>query len=155
MLDQRAESTFQRGMDLMHRGQSREALAFLRAAVDLDDTDAGHYSGQARYESYYGLCLAQSQSQSRLHDALKHCRKAAQMEEYRADVWLNLGRVALTAGRRGEAYRALERGRLLDPTHRGIAKELRPFGVRRPPAVSFLPRQNPINVFLGRLLPSA
>jgi len=153
MLDQRAESTFQRGMDLMHRGQSREALAFLRAAVDSDQTDAGRYSGRARYESYYGLCLAQSQSH--LHDALKHCRKAAQMEEYRADVWLNLGRVALTAGRRGEAYRALERGRLLDPTHRGIAKELLQFGLRRPPTVSFLPRQNPINVFLGRLRPSA
>jgi len=153
MLDHRAESTFQRGMDLMHRGQSREALAFLRAAVDLDDGRARNYSGQARYESYYGLCLAQSPS--RLHEALKHCRKAAQMEAYRADVWLNLGRVALAAGRRGEAYRAFERGRSIDPTHRGIAKELRRLGMRRSPFVRFLPRQNPINVFLGRLLPAA
>ena len=155
MLDQRAESTFQRGMDLLYRGQPREALAFLRAAVDLDDSHTGQYSGQARYESYYGLCLAQNRSQSRLHDALKHCRKAAQMEAYRADVWMNLGRVAMAAGRRGEAYRAFDRGRSLDPTHRGIVKELRRLGVRRPPAVSFLPRQNPINVFLGRLRPSA
>jgi Tfp pilus assembly protein PilF len=150
MLDQRAESTFQRGMDLMHRGQPREALAFLRAAVDLDGTHTGQYTGQARYESYYGLCLAQSKS--RLLEALKHCRKAAQMEPYRADVWLNLGRVALAANRRGEAFRALERARSLDPTHPGIASELRQLGVRRPPALSFLPRQNPINVFLGRIL---
>ena len=149
MLDQRAESTFQQGMDLMQRGHSREALAFLRAAVDLDDGRPGRYAGQARYESYYGLCL--SRHSSRQREALTHCRKAVQMEAYRADVWLNLGRVAQAAGRRGEAYRAFEQGRLLDPTHAGIAKELRKFGIRRPPVVAFLPRQSPLNVFLGRL----
>ena len=150
MLDHRAESTFQRGMDLLHRGQPREALAFLRAAVDLGDGCGGSYSGQARYASYYGLCL--SQSPSRLHDALKHCRQAAQMEAYRADVWLNLGQVALAAGRRGEAHRAFQRGRSLDPTHTGIAKELRRLGLRRAPVVRFLTRENPVNVYLGRLL---
>jgi len=151
MLDQRAESTFQRGMDLMQRGQSRDALAFLRAAVDLDEGHSGGYSRQARYESYYGLCL--SQNTSRLREALTHCRKAVQMEAYRADVWLNLGRVALAARRRGEAYRAFEQGRLIDPTHAGIARELKKLGVRRPPVVAFLPRQSPINVMLGRLRP--
>lgn len=151
MLDQRAESTFQRGMDLMHRGHARDALAFLRAAVDLDEEHSGKHEGQARYESYYGLCL--SRSTNRLREALVHCRKAVKLEAYRADVWLNLGRVALAAGRRGEAYRAFEQGRLLDPTHTSIAKELRKLGVRRPPVVAFLPRQNPLNVMLGRLRP--
>ena len=150
MLDHRAESTFQRGMDLLHGGQPREALAFLRAAVDLDESKASSYSGQARYASYYGLCL--SQSPSRLHEALKHCRRAAQMEAYRADVWLNLGQVALAASRRGEAHRAFQRGQSLDSTHTGIARELRRLGVRRPPVVRFLRRKNPINVFLGRIL---
>lgn len=151
MLDQRAESTFRQGMDLMYRGQSREALAFLRAAVDIDGSRPESYSGQARYASYYGLCL--SRSSDRQREALSHCRKAAQMEAYRADVWENLGHVAIAAGRRGEAYRAFEQGRLIDPTHKGIAKELRKLGVRREPIVAFLPRQNPINVFLGRLRP--
>jgi tetratricopeptide (TPR) repeat protein len=149
MLDPRAESTFQQGIDLMQRGQSREALAFLRAAVDLDDGRPGSFSGQARYESYYGLCLSSSPNQ--LREALTHCRKAVQMEAYRADVWLNLGRVAQAAGRRGEAFRAFEQGRLLDPTHKGITKALRKFGTRRPPVVAFLPRQNPLNVLLGRM----
>ena len=40
------------------------------------------YPEQARYESYYGLCLAQSPGS--LHDALKHCRKAVKLEGYRA-----------------------------------------------------------------------
>ena len=118
MLDPRAESTFQQGMDLMQRGQSREALAFLRAAVDLDDGRPGSYSGQARYESYYGLCLSSSPNQ--LRKALTHCRKAVQMEAYRADVWLNLGRVALAARRRGEAYRAFEQGRVLLPPREAV-----------------------------------
>ena len=151
MLDQRAESTFQRGMDLLQRGQSRDALAFLRAAVDMDESHSEGYTAQARYESYYGLCL--SRSTMRQREALAHCRKAAQLEAYRTDVWLNLGRVALAAGRRGEAYRALEQGRLIDPTHTGIVKEIRKLGVRRPPVVAFLPRQHPVNVVLGRLRP--
>jgi cytochrome c-type biogenesis protein CcmH/NrfG len=90
-----------------------------------------------------------------LREALAHCRKAVQMEAYRPDVWINLGRVALTAGRRGEAYRALEQGRLLDPSNAGIAKAMQQLGVRRQPVLSFLPRQNPINVFLGRMRPQA
>jgi tetratricopeptide (TPR) repeat protein len=152
MLDQRAESTFQRGLDLMQRGQSRDALAFFRAAVDLDEGTAGDYSGQARYASYYGLCLAQSPGRRR--EALSHCRRAAQAEAYRADVWLNLARVALAAGRRGEAYKALRRGKEIDPTHTGIDRELRRLGIRRTPVVSFLPRGNPVNVLLGRMLAS-
>jgi tetratricopeptide (TPR) repeat protein len=138
-------------MELMQRGQSRDALAFLRAAVDMDENHSDGEAAQARYESYYGLCL--SRSPSRLREALEHCRKAVKLEPYRTDVWLNLGRVALSAGRRGEAYRALEQGRSIDPAHAGIAKELRKLGVRRPPVVAFLPRQHPVNVLLGRMRP--
>lgn len=150
MLAPQAESTFQKGVELLRRGLLREALPFLKAAVDLNDGRSENHAGQARYESYYGLCL--SMSPGRLHDGLEHCRTAARAEPYRPDVWLNLGRVALAAGRRGEAFRALDRGRCLDPGHAGIAKELRRLGQRRRPIVRFLRRHNPVNIFLGRLL---
>ena len=149
MLDPQAESTFQRGIEQLHRGHPREALSFFKAAVDLDTASAAGQTSQARYESYYGLCLAHTPS--RLHEALDHCRRAAKVEPYRTAVWSNLGQVAMAAGRRAEAHRALERGRALDPGNAKITKELQRLGVRRPPVMTFLARGNPVNVFLGRM----
>jgi len=149
MLDHRAESTYRRGRDLLDRGRPRDAVAFFRAAMDLDGQISKSDHGQARYLSYYGLCLAHNRGS--IHEAMRCCRRAADMEGYRTDVWWNLGRVALAAGRRREALRAFHSGLLVHPGHPGFATELRRMGVRRPPVLSFLPRKNPINVFLGRL----
>jgi tetratricopeptide (TPR) repeat protein len=151
MLDQKAESTYRRGRDLLDRGRSRDAVAFFRAAMDLDGQISESDFGQARYLSYYGLCL--SLNRGPMHEAVQCCRRAADMEGYRTDVWWNLGRVALAAGRRREAFRAFHSGLLVHPGHPGLATELRRMGMRRPPVLSFLPRDNPINVFLGRLRP--
>jgi predicted Zn-dependent protease len=149
MLDHRAENAFQRGVELIYNNRWREALPFLRAAIDFERQGGDPTEVQARYLSYYGLCLAMSEH--RAHEAMRFCRLAADRESYRADMWWNLARVALGAGKRSEAFRALHRGRSVDPTHRGIDVELKRMGVRRTPVVTFLPRENPINVFLGRM----
>jgi tetratricopeptide (TPR) repeat protein len=152
MLDHRAESAFQQGADLLRRGHARNAVAFLRAAIDLEtERGASPGQGEARYLSYYGLCLANTTAKRR--EALQFCRRAAELEGYRADVWWNLGRVALTTGRRGEAYRALRLAAKHDPTHAGIAEDLQRLGVRRQPTLSFLERRHPVNVFFGRMRP--
>ncbi|HXV78231.1 MAG TPA: hypothetical protein VD788_18110 [Candidatus Polarisedimenticolaceae bacterium] len=153
MLNQRAETAFQHGAELLRRGRSRDAAAYLRAAIDLEtERGASPGQGEARYLSYYGLCLAQSTH--KLREALQFCRRAAELEGYRPDVWWNLGRVALLTGRRGEAYRALRLAAKLDPGHEGIATDLRKLGVRREPVLTFLDRRHPVNVFLGRLRPT-
>lgn len=149
MLDHRAESTYRRGRDLLDRGRPRDAIAFFRAAMDLDGQIAESDQGQARYLSYYGLCL--SFHRGSMHEALRCCRRAADLEGFRTDVWWNLGRVALAAGRRRDAYQAFHKGLLVQPGHPRFATELRRMGLRRPPVFSFLPRKNPVNVFLGRL----
>jgi tetratricopeptide (TPR) repeat protein len=150
MLDQRAELAFQQGVECLRRGRCRDALAYLRGAIEVDREQESHAKRrQARYLSYYGLGLALCGGSVR--EALQLCRHAAEREGYRAELWWNLGRVCIAAGKRGEAYRALVRAARIEPEHRGIARDLRGLGVRRAPVVPFLARGNPVNVLLGRM----
>jgi hypothetical protein len=62
----------------------------------------------------------------------------------------NLGLVYLERNDRGSAIEHFHAGLRIQPKNRRIHKILRDIGRRRPPVVSFLPRSNPINVWLGR-----
>ena len=57
MLVHQAEQSFQQGIEALSRGQTREALAFFGGAIEIE-TQSQPTSIQARYLSYYGLCLA-------------------------------------------------------------------------------------------------
>lgn len=148
MLVHAAEESFQKGLDLLARGRNREALAFFRGAVEIEQRISGE-APQARYVSYYGLALGLTGGS--LHEAVSCCRMAARSEGYHPDVCLNLGRVLLLANRKREAHKTLERGRRAHPEHKGLRDELRRMGWRRRPVVPFLARDSRINVLLGRL----
>ena len=77
------------------------------------------------------------------------------MEGYNPDLLWNLGQALLAAKRRGEAYAALTKGLRLQRDHRGIIKELKAMGIRRRPFMRILGRNNPLNVFIGRLRSSS
>jgi tetratricopeptide (TPR) repeat protein len=145
MIQPRAEENFRNGIRLLESRRAREAAAHLRAAMDADDPARP----QARYLSYYGLALCFTRSGRR--EALKHCRSAVGLEGHRPALWWNLGRVALSLGRRSEAYRAWQQGLSLQPDHAGMRKDLQRLGNRRQPVLSFLPRSHSINVMLGKL----
>ena len=148
MLVRAAEESFDKGMKALIDGRAREALAFFEAAIALEKK-FGRAKPQARYLSQYGLCLGTVTSNKR--EGIKFCREATTLEEYNPDLHWNLGRAYLAARRRREAHQALMRGLSLQPDHRGIASELRRMGVRRKPMLPFLSRDNPLNMFLGRL----
>jgi hypothetical protein len=149
MLDHSAEVSFRRGMELVETGRYRDALGFFSGAIEIERT-AGHGGpGEARYLSYYGLCLSLARADAR--KGLGCCRSAARREPYNADIWWNLGRAALAAGKRGEAHRSLQRGLTVVSGHEGILRDLKRMGVRRPPVLTFLAREHPLNVMLGRL----
>ena len=152
MLNHSAEQSFQQGMEHLSDHSHREALAFFRGAIEIEKR-GGTARPQARYVSYYGLCLALTNGG--LHEAVKACRTAARQEGYRPEVCWNLGRVLLLANKRREAHRALNWGLRMCPDHNGILGELRRMGERRRPVLPFLPRGNAINVFLGRLRSAA
>ena len=145
-----AEESFQRGLELLNEGSVKEALAFFNGAIEIEKRIAQVARPQARYLSYYGLCLALNNTGR--HEAVRCCRAAAEIEGYRPDVCWNLGRVLLEAGRRREAYRALNLGLKIQSGHKGLQQTLKNMGVRRRPVMRFLDRKNPLNVFLGKFV---
>lgn len=148
MLVNSAEERFRRGLEALENGRGRQAMALFETALELERKN-GAKRPQARYISFYGLCLALEQQ--RLREGIEMCRQALPMESYNADLCLNLARALLAAGRRREAYEQLIRGAGLAPGHQGILRELHAMGIRRRPVLRFLHRDNPLNVFLGKI----
>jgi tetratricopeptide (TPR) repeat protein len=143
-----AEESYHKGLKALSVGRRKEALALFEAAIEIERR-RGSGRPQARYLSYYGLCLAVERNE--IHEALRYCREALTLESFNPDIRCNLGRVLLRAGRRREAYACFLRGLRLESGHAGTVRALRLMGIRRRPVIPFLARQNPINVFLGRL----
>ncbi len=148
MLVQPAEDSFQKGLIALEEGRRREAMALFEAAIELERRREVERP-QARYFSYYGLCLSLECNETR--EALRFCREAVTLEGYNADLRCNLGRVLLAAGRRREAYESLLRGLKLQPGHMMSIRQLKLMGFRKRPPIPFLSRQHPINLLLGRI----
>jgi len=148
MLVHLAEESFQRGVAALEGGNGREAMAFVEAAVERERR-LGNGPPQARYLSLYGLCLG-TVARKR-HKGVQFCREAVGLERYNPDMYCNLGRVLLAAGRRKEAHDWLRRGLGLQPDHQEIIRALKEMGLRRRPPLPFLSRDNALNVYLGRL----
>jgi tetratricopeptide (TPR) repeat protein len=151
MLVRAAEDSFRRGLEALHAGRGIEALALFEAALELEKK-LGQGRPQARYLSYYGLCLAREGGN--LQEGIKFCREAITLEFFNADLFWNLGRALLAAGRKKEAHLTFLKGLRLQRGHSGITSELLRLGIRRKPVLPFLSRSNPLNVVLGRLFRS-
>ena len=148
MLNHAAEDSFSRGMDAWRTGNRLEALAMFEAAIELERR-LGVKSIQARYLSWYGLCLTLERRRS--HDGIYFCREATAKERYNPDLHYNLARACMAAGRRREANDAIDAGLQLHPEHVGILKLRTDLGTRRRPVLPFLSRDNGLNVLLGKL----
>jgi tetratricopeptide (TPR) repeat protein len=148
MLNRVAEDSFERGILALEANEWREATAFFEAALTLERRLMPR-TPQARYRSFYGLCLGLAKK--RHHDAVNICRSAIEMEKYNPDLHWNLGRVLYDAGRKKEAFRVFVRGVKQQPRHKGLRKDLRRMGMRKRPVLPFLKRDHPINVALGRM----
>ena len=147
MLNPTAEESFVRGLNAFEQNRRKEAMALIEAAIELD-RKLGQGRPQARYLSYYGICLAFERNDIR--EALRFCREAVTIEGYNADIRSNLGRVLMRAGRRREAYLHFVKGLRMEPRHAHILRAMRQMGIRRRPVLPFLARTNPLNVMLGR-----
>lgn len=148
MLIAAAEESYNRGLQALSAGRRKEAMALFEAAIQIARRRSPARP-QSRYLSFYGLCLALERNE--VHEALRYCREAMTLESFNPDIRCNLGRVLLRAGRRREAYRCFIEGLRMESGHATILRSLNFMGIRRRPVLPFLPRDNPINVFLGRL----
>lgn len=151
MLVQQAEESFQQGLERLNDGQGIEALAYFNAALEIERR-VGQDRPQARYLSYYSLCL--SLTHGPIDEAVRCARMAVQMENYRPELWYNLGQVLLAAHKRSRAHHAFCSGLRMQPNHAQLRHAVESMGIRRKPVLPFLPRSSPINIFLGRLIHS-
>ncbi len=103
----------------------------------------------ARYRSFYGLCLALVER--RFDRALELCRSAAKEEFFNPELYHNLARVHLAFGFKAEAIRYLRRGLMIDPANLAMTDDLQYLGRRQAPVLPFLPRRHAVNRWLGRV----
>ena len=144
-LTSEADEALKRGLGHCRRDEWDKGLRFLGALANSDQRSAL----PGLFYSYLGYGIARCEG--RLAEGLKLCHHAVKMEFYQPENYLNLARTQLLAKDRSGAVEAIQGGLAVDPNHvelRALAREL---GVRRPPVVRFLSRDNPVNRLLGWL----
>jgi len=138
-----AQEHFRQGREELRSESLDRALGHFRAAHRLDP-------GSAQYRSFYGLVLGLCER--RWEQALELCRSAARDEFFDPIHYYNLARLHLAFGFKSEGLRLLKRGLMIAPGHEEILESLRRLGVRKPPPLKFLRRENPLNRWLGKLI---
>jgi tetratricopeptide (TPR) repeat protein len=85
----------------------------------------------------------------RLNEGIALCEKAISLCPNRPENYLNLGRAYLLAKKKETAIKTFKTGLRIrkDPT---IIYELRRLGIRKPPFVRSLSRDNVINIWAGK-----
>ena len=138
-----ADEHFSRGETALQEGDTRGALEHFEVCHRIDPANA-------RYRSFYGLCLGVSER--RFDRALELCRSAAKEEFFNPALYQNLARVHLAFGFKAEGIRYLRRGLMIDPENPAILQEMGQLGVRRRPVIRFLRRGHWLNRLLGRVV---
>ena len=133
-----AEELFKKGVETLASGKMIPALASFEKALELEDNPA--------FYSYFALCIAKERGQVRR--AIKLCEEALQKDGENTAHYLNLGKILLHAGNLDDAIMVF-RGGLKYGTNLLIIEELNKLITRKPPVISFLNRNNPINKYLG------
>jgi len=143
------EVYFQRGLTLLKEGNYRKASEYFGKAAHLDHSQ-DLFEREAKYLSYYGLCLALGED--RVADGLDLCQRAIKENVLQPDFYLNLGKVYLKKGSKRKAVKAFHQGLELDKDNEQIKSELEQLGTRKESFFSFLPRSHPLNKYMGILL---
>ena len=133
-----AEELFKKGAEALASGKMISALGSFEKALELEDNPA--------FYSYFALCIAKERGQVR--KAIKLCEEALQKDGENTAHYLNLGKILLHTGNQDDAVMVF-RDSLKYGTNPLIIDELNKLGTRKPPVISFLDRQNPINKYLA------
>lgn len=139
-----------RAIDLTKEGRYAEALPiFVQYIPSLTSNFSDKRLAAASF-SFYGLCVAKVER--RYRQAVEYCETSLKADRFDANHRANLARIYLEADDRKKAVEALQDGLGVDPGHASLHKIWSSIGKRRPPVLSFLERDNPINIWLGRML---
>jgi Flp pilus assembly protein TadD len=137
---------FRKGVVQLQRGMTNEALESFRNASALEPRNA-------YFLSYYGLTLGLARR--RWEDAEALCTDALKLKRTVPQLYLNLADVYRRSGRRADAIETLKNGMNFTGKDGRISDALTRFGLRRPPVLPFLSRENALNKYLGKMRHSA
>ena len=141
------EQLVRQGRDALRQGRYREACEAL-----------GEYCGRSmRLErsipptilAFYGLSVGHAEN---VRDGLEICFQALSADRRNPNAYLCLARLYVLADARKKAIDVLNQGLRVSAGHRGLNTLRRSLGVRQVRAIPFLPRDNAVNVRLGRVM---
>lgn len=137
----RTAEWFSKGVEALGHGHVYLARACFEHAAEEDMSPPAC--------SYLALC--QAKTRGKFDDAVSLARMAIVEEPENPVFYLNLGRIYLLAGNKQEAIDVFRQGLQYGRSEEIIA-ELDRLGTRRPPPVRRLPRNHPLNKYLGIIL---
>ena len=136
------ERVIENGLEMARDGRYKEALSIFEEDLC--------FTQHPTATSYYAVSLANVEGN--YDKAISLCLMAAEKEFYNPEIYLNLGRVFLLNGQKAVAVRAFRKGLKYDNCNMGMLVEMKRLGLRKRPVITFLPRQNLFNRYLGRLV---
>jgi Flp pilus assembly protein TadD len=142
MAEDSALAEFKHGIKLLRSGHSFEALEYLRHAAELEEQNP-------YYLSFLGVAVARAQR--KWAAAVKFCEAALSSKRSKAQLYLNLAEVYVSAGRRDDAVSVLDRGLIYFNADTRIRRARANLGRRCSPILPFLERGHVLNRSLGKL----
>ncbi len=136
-----AIQVFRFGLAHLRDGQSFEALSAFRQAASMEPQNP-------YFLSYYGLALGQASRNWDEAEAL--CMAALRKRRQIPQLYLNLAELYRCRGRVADAVETLNDGLRYTGRDSRVVEALGLFGYRKPPVLSFLGRNHPLNRYLGR-----
>ncbi len=141
MKEDSARDLVEKGVRLFNTGNNLAALSTFERAHALDSTDPV-------CQSYIALLIATERGQ--FQKGIKAIQDLVERNPAVPEVYLNLGRLYLKSGSKGQAIETVRKGLGISPIPDGM-KFLDALGTRKRPVIPFMARGNPLNRFLGKL----
>jgi hypothetical protein len=138
--------------DLCSKAEEHLRDEEFKKAVVLLKKEAHRPFADLRVRSLFGLVMARSDpSFYGFYRGLKWCSEAQQQQPDDPCLLVNLGKVYLYHGLRAKALEHMNHAMELAPEDPLIRESRGLLGFRQHPKIPFLPRKNPINIFLGMI----
>jgi hypothetical protein len=139
---QKQKDLFRKAMELLRSGKGKESAALFRQLITSGSRDPKHLS-------FGGLVLATQEGD--VKTGLAWCERALELAFYDPQMYINLARLHEQTGWKTQAAQVLRRGLRIDPGNKKLLAEIDRVSPRTPNAIPALPRNHPLNRYLGKL----
>ncbi len=128
------------GIKECNKGNTLKALMYL--------DEASRKESSPLLKSYLAFCIAKERKNYR--EAIALGTEAVKEQQGNLVFYRNLAKIHILAGKRNKALEVLRQATKWGRDEQ-IIRLIKFLGIRKEPVLSFLSRDNPINVFLGKL----